>query len=90
MLDRHNPQVGDIVYKPYSPGCVGIIRRVIFKRRDSIWTWNVKVEVEWARKKKPRKEEILTIGLKSIDKLIADHKKKIKTLTASRKKALAL
>ena len=91
-FDRENPVVGDIVYRSYRSGRVGRIQKIVSKKKDptGIWGWLCHVEVEWSSKTKPRKEVVCTIGLNSLHDLIADHRKKLKTLNQRLKKAQRL
>jgi hypothetical protein len=81
-----NPVIGQFVYQPFSPQKVGVIRKV---RKTKMWgADSFFVTVEWITPKGVRtsQKNVNADHLSDFDSLIADHRKKLNTHLASKKR----
>ena len=85
-----NPVVGQLVYEPFSPAKIGIIRSVGKSRSANVY--GLTVSVEWVTPKGVRtiEKNINSRYLNDFDMLIADHQKKLSTHLAAKKRVQAV
>jgi len=81
-----NPKIGQLVYEPFSPQKVGVIRSI--RKAKSYGEDIYFVNVEWITPKGVRtiQKNVDSEHLNDLEYLIADHQKKLDTHLASKKR----